>query len=50
VLLATNVVSTALGTVIRFVCYRRWVFVATSGPAVQDAGMTRPLVLHPQHR
>jgi putative flippase GtrA len=29
----TNVISIALGTVIRFVAYRRWVFVAADAPA-----------------
>jgi putative flippase GtrA len=29
----TNVVSIAIGTVIRFLCYRRWVFVAQDAPA-----------------
>jgi hypothetical protein len=29
----TNVVSIGLGTVIRFLCYRRWVFVSADAPA-----------------
>ena len=29
----TNIVSIAIGTVIRFLCYRRWVFVAQDAPA-----------------
>jgi putative flippase GtrA len=28
-----NVVSTAVGTVMRFVCYRTWVFVSANAPA-----------------
>lgn len=32
VLQAANVGSIALGTVIRYLCYRRWVFVAESSP------------------
>lgn len=28
-----NVVSTVLGTIVRYVCYRAWVFVGTEAPA-----------------
>ena len=28
-----NVVSTAIGTLIRFVCYRTWIFVSANAPA-----------------
>jgi putative flippase GtrA len=28
-----NVASTAIGTLIRFVCYRTWVFVSVNAPA-----------------
>ncbi|MBM7805829.1 putative flippase GtrA [Geodermatophilus bullaregiensis] len=37
VLQATNIASTALGTVIRFLAYRRWVFVAPDHPAAVSA-------------
>ncbi|HEX2073125.1 MAG TPA: GtrA family protein [Geodermatophilus sp.] len=33
VLQAANIVSIALGTVIRYLCYRRWVFPAHDSPA-----------------
>jgi putative flippase GtrA len=33
VLQVANVVSTAIGTAIRFVCYRTWVFVSANAPA-----------------
>jgi putative flippase GtrA len=33
VLQVANVVSTAVGTLIRFVCYRKWVFVSANAPA-----------------
>ena len=37
VLQVTNVASTALGTLIRFLSYRRWVFVAADHPAALSA-------------
>ncbi len=33
VLQAANIVSTVVGTLVRFVCYRTWVFVAEDAPA-----------------
>jgi putative flippase GtrA len=28
-----NIVSTGIGTLIRFICYRKWVFVHENAPA-----------------
>ena len=42
VLQLANVGSIALGTVIRFLSYRRWVFMAPDGPAGLDARTTSP--------
>jgi putative flippase GtrA len=45
ILQVTNVVSTALGTLIRFLSYRRWVFLAPEIPSDQDVrppGLSRP--------
>ena len=58
VLQLANVGSIAVGTVIRFLSYRRWVFVAPGDPAARDArfapGSPEPAVsgagAGPQHR